>query len=168
MENIKAILESITEIRKSLVSLVQTVAELIREKKWVELICLILAVIIVGWVSREAIKSIFKIEEYPQWFIWGCLGGILLFCVAVLIAVFNKPKLISDSPCEEQVAIKGLRPFTQKDAEIFSKLQRNKSINACLGMLQDREFRIGILWGESGCGKSSFVQAGLMPRLTRE
>ncbi|WP_156183479.1 hypothetical protein, partial [Crocosphaera watsonii] len=83
---------------KSLVSLVQMVAELIREKKWVELICLILAVIIVGWVSREVIKSIFNIEEYPQWFIWGCLGVILLFCIAVLIAVFNKPKLRSDSP----------------------------------------------------------------------
>ncbi|MDJ0582660.1 tetratricopeptide repeat protein [Crocosphaera sp.] len=153
---------------KSLVSLVQMVAELIREKKWVELICLILAVIIVGWVSREPIKSIFGIQEYPQWFIWGCLGLILLFCVAVLIAVFNKPKLISDGPVEEQVAIKGLRPFTQKDAEVFSKLERNKSINACLSMLQDREFRIGILWGESGCGKSSFIQAGLMSKLTTE
>ncbi|MDJ0662380.1 MAG: hypothetical protein QNJ42_23270 [Crocosphaera sp.] len=153
---------------KSLVSLVQMVAELIREKKWVELICLILAVIIVGWVSQEAIKSVFKIEQYPQWFIWGCLGIILLFCVAVLIAVFNKPKLVSDSPIEEQVAIKGLRPFTQKDAEVFSKLERNKSINACLSMLQDGEFRIGILWGESGCGKSSFVQAGLIPKLTIE
>ena len=168
MENFKAILESITETMKSLVSLVQMVAELIREKKWVELICLILAVIIVGWVSREVIKSIFNIEEYPQWFIWGCLGVILLFCIAVLIAVFNKPKLRSDSPFEEQVAIKGLRPFTQKDAEVFSKLERNKSINACLSMLQDREFRIGILWGESGCGKSSFIQAGLMPKLTTE
>ncbi len=168
MENIKAILESITETMKSLVSLVQMVAELIREKKWVELICLILAVIIVGWVSREVIKSIFKIDKYPQWFIWVYLGGILLFSVAVLISVFNKPKLISDSPIEEQVAIKGLRPFTQKDAEVFSKLQRNKSINACLSMLQDREFRIGILWGESGCGKSSFLQAGLMQKLTIE
>ncbi|MGB5595961.1 MAG: tetratricopeptide repeat protein [Crocosphaera sp.] len=152
---------------KSLVSLVQMVAELIRERKWVELICLILSVIIVGWVSREAINK-FLGENASRWFIWVCLGVILLFSVAVLIAVFNKPKLTSDSPVEEQVAIKGLRPFTQKDAEVFSKLQRNKSINACLGMLQDREFRIGILWGESGCGKSSFVQAGLMPKLTIE
>jgi uncharacterized membrane protein YadS len=91
-------LETITETMKSLVSLVQMVAELIREKKWVEFICLILAVIIVSWVSREAIKSIFKIEQYPQWFIWVYLGVILLFSVAVLIAVCNKPKLTSDSP----------------------------------------------------------------------
>ena len=106
MENFKAILESITETMKSLVSLVQMVAELIREKKWVELICLILAVIIVGFFSRGVINKLLG-EDASQWFIWGCLGGILLFCVAVLIAVFNKPKLISDSPLEEQVAIKG-------------------------------------------------------------
>ncbi|MBA3965065.1 MAG: TIR domain-containing protein, partial [Nitrospirales bacterium] len=62
-------------------------------------------------------------------------------------------------------AIKGLRPFGRDDAEVFTQLQRERDLERRLGAIVHSEFRFGILSGESGCGKSSFLQAGLLPRL---
>jgi hypothetical protein len=62
-------------------------------------------------------------------------------------------------------AIKGLLPFRHEDAELFASLQRERDIDLCLSAIKDSEFCFGVLSGESGCGKSSFLQAGLWPRL---
>ncbi|HAC62744.1 MAG TPA: hypothetical protein DCF68_04225 [Cyanothece sp. UBA12306] len=167
MVDIKTVLETITDTTSSIAAFVQTVAEWIRDRNWINLICLLLSIIILGWLSREGISNFFG-EEASQWFIWLCFATGILFSFAVLVAVFNKPKLPLNPPLGEQIAIKGLRSFTQKDSAIFRKLERNQDISSCLSMLKDREFRIGILWGESGCGKSSFLQAGLMPELTTD
>jgi len=67
----------------------------------------------------------------------------------------------------ERPAIKGLLSFGPGDVEIFSRLERNQDIKSCLNLLEDENFRLGILWGESGCGKTSFLQAGLIPELTK-
>ena len=64
-----------------------------------------------------------------------------------------------------RTALKGLRPFDKDDAELFQRLQRERELHDCLVALTDRDFRLGILFGESGCGKTSFVQAGLWPML---
>ncbi|NUO79086.1 SUMF1/EgtB/PvdO family nonheme iron enzyme, partial [candidate division KSB1 bacterium] len=64
-----------------------------------------------------------------------------------------------------RTALKGLRPFDKEDAELFQSLQRERELHDCLSAITDREFRLGILFGESGCGKTSFVQAGLWAML---
>ncbi|HSE58515.1 MAG TPA: toll/interleukin-1 receptor domain-containing protein, partial [Nitrospiraceae bacterium] len=69
------------------------------------------------------------------------------------------------SPDGSQEAIKGLRPFRHEDAEIFARLGRQREVEDCARTIGDPEFRFGILSGESGCGKSSFLQAGLWPKL---
>jgi hypothetical protein len=66
---------------------------------------------------------------------------------------------------ESQEAIKGLRPFRHEDAKIFARLGRQVEVEECARAIADPEFRFGILSGESGCGKSSFLQAGLWPTL---
>ena len=64
--------------------------------------------------------------------------------------------------------IKGLRAFTSEDADLFLRLQRQHQIAECVHCISDPEFRLGILFGESGCGKTSFLQAGLIPTLSRQ
>ncbi len=65
----------------------------------------------------------------------------------------------------ERKSIKGLQPFSFKDREIFARLQRQKSLQECLETIINPSFRFGIILGESGCGKTSFLQAGLCPIL---
>ena len=166
MTDSRAVLETVTETTNSIASFVRTVAEWVRERNWINLISLLLAVIVLAWISRAGISKFFG-EKASQWFVWLCLGVVVLFSLAVAVAVFIKPKLPSTTPLGERTAIKGLRAFAQKDAAIFRKLERDRDINSCLAMLRDGEFRIGILWGESGNGKSSLLQAGLMPELTK-
>jgi tetratricopeptide (TPR) repeat protein len=64
-------------------------------------------------------------------------------------------------------AIKGLLPFGYEDAEVFSRLQREENLKECLQTLADEQFRFGALSGESGVGKTSFLQAGLWPELEK-
>ncbi len=66
---------------------------------------------------------------------------------------------------DKPTAIKGLRAFRRSDQLVFARLQRESALAGCLAAIIDSEFRFGILSGESGCGKSSFLQAGLLPSL---
>jgi tetratricopeptide (TPR) repeat protein len=143
------------------------VAGWIRDEKWPDLISFVLAVVILGYLGRAAIIKFFG-EQNSQWFFWVVLVVVVLFAVAVVVAVFQKSSLVStkENPLERP-AIKGLLSFGSGDVEIFSRLERNQDIKSCLNLLEDENFRLGILWGESGCGKTSFLQAGLIPELTK-
>ena len=56
----------------------------------------------------------------------------------------------------------GMRPFRTEDWDLF--YGQEEAIDALGGLL--REHRFVAVMGESGCGKSSIVQAGLIPALT--
>ncbi|MHC4399489.1 MAG: protein kinase domain-containing protein [Planctomycetota bacterium] len=86
----------------------------------------------------------------------------------------------SAKPSEEppvRVVPKGLRPFDEQDADFFVDLlpgprDRHKlpdSIRFWKRRIEetdpDKTFPVGLIYGASGCGKSSFVRAGLTPRL---
>ena len=73
---------------------------------------------------------------------------------------------------------KGLRSFDEHDADFFLELlpgPRDRdglpdSIRFWKSRIEntttDRPFTVGLLYGSSGCGKSSLVKAGLLPRLS--
>jgi HEAT repeat protein len=45
---------------------------------------------------------------------------------------------------------------------------REDDLTRVCDMVQHRDFRMGTLWGEPGCGKTSLVRAGLIPSLRRQ
>jgi hypothetical protein len=93
-------------------------------------------------------------------------GGLLLLSVGVAITTLPKRRPVTAADTAEGQAIKGLQSFEFKDAAIFAKLQRQRDVQECLEAIADQEFRFGLLLGESGCGKSSLLRAGLMPRMS--
>ena len=101
-----------------------------------------------------------------EWLFWSLF--ILVFIAAVITALRVKKEQEIEGKWDDRGAIKGLLPFGFADAEIFRRLQREDSIHECLPALTDFEFRFGLLCGESGCGKTSFLQAGLWPRLSEQ
>jgi formylglycine-generating enzyme required for sulfatase activity len=64
--------------------------------------------------------------------------------------------------------IKGWYPYTYKDKDIFADLQRGSFVEKCVSGICQEAFRFGLLYGESGVGKTSVLQAGLWPRLEAE
>ncbi|MEO0538658.1 MAG: hypothetical protein AAF215_32965, partial [Cyanobacteria bacterium P01_A01_bin.123] len=119
-----------------------------------------------GWLTR-----LFEQDGgLPSWYVPGfVLIELGLIVSALVIAVRSMPKPDGGKLADvaERKAIKGLRPFSSEDAAIFAKLQRTQSLRDCLESITSKTFRFGILMGESGCGKTSFLQAGLWPQLSK-
>ena len=80
-------------------------------------------------------------------------------------------------PPTEPIVYKGLRPFGDEDAQFFLSLlpgpRRGDGMPESVRFWKDlveatdaaRAFSVGVLYGPSGGGKSSFVKAGLLPNL---
>ncbi len=164
--------KNIDQLAKRLESFVEQIAKLIVTKNWVSLLLLVDAVLILfffpGGVIPQFIKTTFGIdlpEQYPILF-WATVGGI--FLIALVIAIKTIQRKSPPLPdFTERKAIKGLRAFSQEDAEIFAQLQRERDLRECLESITSKTFRLGILMGESGVGKTSFLQAGILPQLLK-
>ena len=63
-------------------------------------------------------------------------------------------------------AFRGLLPFQEADRGRF--YGRESDTPALFEMIRQDDFRFGVLFGESGCGKTSLLRAGLVPRLWDE
>lgn len=69
----------------------------------------------------------------------------------------------ANAPVWPEEPYKGLNFFTAADAPLFT--QRDEEIENCAARVDDFTARVLLLHGFSGMGKSSFLRAGLMPRL---
>jgi hypothetical protein len=66
------------------------------------------------------------------------------------------------APIETSV-LRSFLPFEDGDTLIG----RRSDVADAIVILQSTGFRFGVVWGESGCGKTSFLRAGLVPELRR-
>ena len=162
-------LDSLKNQTEALTALLQWMAELIARRNWVSLLMLVDVVLILfctpGGVVPQVLKSWFTFN-LPQWYqnvFWLTFASI--FIAALIIAVRNRPGEMETPQGVGGTAIKGLRAFTSEDAGIFKRLQRESDLNRCVESIANGDFRFGILMGLSGCGKTSFLRAGLLPRL---
>ena len=166
-------LDSLKESTEKAVSFVEWLAEVLRGKNWVTKL-LLLDVVLLAFLNPASPLTLLKFflaePELPGWYrwvFWLVIG--LIFLAALIVAYRTLPRKAQAAavPAEHK-AIKGLRPFGLEDAEVFARLQREASLRECLATVTDRDFRFGILCGESGCGKTSFLQAGLWPTLLKQ
>ncbi|MDZ7313833.1 MAG: SUMF1/EgtB/PvdO family nonheme iron enzyme [candidate division KSB1 bacterium] len=163
--------EKLKTSTEDVVSIVDWFSRVLREKHWVTRLLLVdvLLFAVFNPIFFTKILQLFTTkaklpEQYPLFF-WLVITGV--FIVALIAALRTRPTktAVSLSDSTKRSAIKGLRPFRFEDAELFVRLQREESLRECLEAITDRDFRFGVLCGESGCGKTSFLQAGLWPRL---
>ncbi len=149
-------------------SFLRWLVETWQSKNWVRALLLleVILLIFLNPVSLSLPLQYYNLKLL-SWYapVWGGIIGAV-FIVALVIALRTRPR-VQQTSLSERRAIKGLRPFTFSDAEIFTRLERGENLRECLVAISDRDFRFGILCGESGCGKTSFLQAGLWPNLLK-
>jgi hypothetical protein len=108
------------------------------------------------------------IWRHPQGAEW--LVPLLLIGLASAAGVLSLLRRRGDGrlppPVGQDSAFRGLLPFQEADRDRF--YGREPEIRSLLTMLSAAEFRFGVLFGDSGCGKTSLLRAGLMPRLWEE
>jgi len=91
-----------------------------------------------------------------------------VFVAAAIAAWRTQPKDKPRRDLAERSAIKGLLPYGKDDATLFTQLQREQDLATCAEAITASDFRFGVLCGESGNGKTSFLQAGLWPKLPEQ
>jgi WD40 repeat protein/serine/threonine protein kinase len=99
--------------------------------------------------------------------ILGWAGAVLVLLAAIAgflvytVRIKQKPRLRASDP--HAIAFRGLLPFHEADRDRFYGRESDTSL--LLQKVASPDFRFGVLYGESGCGKTSLLRAGLLPRL---
>ncbi len=160
-----------SKVEKGIETIAYVIAQMVK-RPWKYKLINLLAVLLAffnPYVLERGLKimgedpTILQEIHYGRYFV--ILIGIL-FLLAIALAVRDillRGDTVQQASFSEQSPIKGLRHFDFEDAEIFKKLQRHQDIEICLQGIEGKDYRFGVLTGESGCGKTSFLRAGLYP-----
>jgi YD repeat-containing protein len=166
--------EAIRELTEKMSAAVTWLAEVLQGRDWLTKLVLI-DVVIFLFFNPDVYPLIPTLYQslrgrplptlYPLGF-WTIFGSIAIAAFVVALRTKRGESHVPGPDPAARSAIKGLRPFGFEDASLFARLQRGALVRECLEVLTDPEFRFGILYGTSGCGKTSFLRAGLWPRLS--
>ena len=162
--------ETIKKQFDSLNGIVEWAVEIWYSRNWVKR--LILLDVILFLAFNPYFKTVLRflpatwIPKYYDLYFWLMLVGV--FVAALVTGIRARAEKKETRPLGERRAIKGLLAFGMGDAEVFARLQRETELKECYEAITAREFRFGILSGESGTGKSSFLQADLCPAIKKE
>ncbi|MEP6707862.1 MAG: protein kinase, partial [Pyrinomonadaceae bacterium] len=125
-----------------------------RHRRWLlhsGWVLILLACANVLWMPREGV-------------VWltGAPFVLASLCLVAWI-LLRRTRSITPPAQSLHVAFRGLLPFQEADREHF--YGRDLDTRALYGMVTHQIFRFGVLFGDSGSGKTSLLRAGVVPRL---
>ncbi|MGA2264339.1 MAG: WD40 repeat domain-containing protein, partial [Acidobacteriota bacterium] len=92
---------------------------------------------------------------------WGLLVIPAVFFLGYLLLL--KKRIQPTTVLPKGAAFRGLIAFQEADRARF--FGRELDTITLFDRIRHEEFRFGVLYGDSGCGKTSLLKAGLMPKL---
>ena len=160
----------ISESPRPRISFRKLIWQTLLSRKWRNIYFWIGITLTATMVFHRLVYQFLPESTFSNILLWGSLVA-LLFIIAFVKAVYQTYQEMSEyqiSTFSHQSSIKGLHPYTSDDWEIFQRLQRDKELSRCIQSIEHSNFQIGVLGGMSGCGKTSFLQAGLKPALEKK
>src|SRR5882724_4217110 len=161
--------ESIKRRVEDLIGIVDWVAEIWHSKNWVRKLVLVDVLLFIAFnPSFPTVLRILPGSFIPlhyELYFWAVIG--LFFVIALVIGIRAKSAQSALPELDKRSPIKGLLPFDTADEAVFAGLQRHNELIECQQAIIDHNFRLGILSADSGNGKTSFLQAGLLPALQK-
>ncbi len=161
--------ESIKKRVEDLTGIVDWVAEIWHGKNWVRRLLLLDVLLFTAFnpyfpTVLKLIPDSFIPNHYNLYF-WAVVG--LFFVIALIIGIRARAVRPAPPPPDKRSPIKGLLAFDTADEEVFARLQRHNELLECAQAITGHNFRFGVLSADSGNGKTSFLQAGLLPALRK-
>jgi WD40 repeat protein len=115
-----------------------------------------------GIVLGIAGAGVFVLSSPIRWLGVGASMLAAAACANLLVRARHASAALP-TLCHGGTAFRGLLPFSESDRERF--YGRDAEIAALVALITSPSFRFGVLYGESGCGKTSLLRAGVFPRL---
>lgn len=134
-------------------------AVLERLSLWTERVGLLLPTL-TGWFGY------FLDEGKAKFFAFLATAALVIFYIIfVYWRIRHRPPPVPPAPPQtlDTSILRSFLPFEQGDTLIG----RRSDCTDAMAILQGTDFRFGVIWGESGCGKTSFLRAGLVAELRR-
>ncbi len=131
---------------------------------------------ILDWLTRVgliattlvAILSLIFREEDAKKIAYGVAILLAIISSAIIYYQHLRAKRLKiaelPEPLLPSAALRGLLPFEEGD----QLPGRAREVQTLYTLVTSSTFRFGVLWGESGCGKTSLLRAGLIPKLKNE